>query len=153
MIQSSRNRAESGSVMVEFALSLTFLITVFLGLSQFGFTFYRYSELESAVRDGARFSSLLTYDSATNTPSTAFLKDVQLMTVYGDPEADPSTATPLVPGLTTSNVNLIVTFSNNAPSAVTVQITGFQLPTYVGTVTLNGKPSVWYPYVGYFAPP
>jgi hypothetical protein len=58
-----------------------------------------------------------------------------------------------VTGLTTSNVALTVTFTNGAPSAVTVNITGFQVNSYIGKVSLNGKPYVWFPYVGYWAPP
>ena len=143
---------ERGSVMVEFTLSMLVLIPLFLGTWAFGYTFFQYSELENAVRAGARYASTLNYDSATNTPSAAFLTGVQNMTVYGDPNANPATATPVVSGLTTANVNLSVGFTNSAPSSVTVSVTGFQVLTYYGTTTLN-KPYVWFPYVGYWTPP
>jgi len=140
--------------MIEFTLSLTFLIPLFLGLWSFGYSFFQYSELENAVRSGARYASLQTYDSASATPSSAFLTAVQKATVYGDPAADTSSATPVVAGLNTSNVKLTVTFtSTGAPSAMTVSITGFVLKTYVGSVTLNNKPYVWFPYLGTFGPP
>ncbi len=147
------HRSASGSVMVEFTLSLSFLIPLFLGLWEFGFAFYQYSKLLNAVRAGARYASLRTYDSATATPTANFLTAVQKMTVYGDPAANTSTATPAVPGLTTSNVQLAVTFTNGAPSAVSVSIDNYQVPTYIGNVTLRGKPYVWFPYLGIFGPP
>lgn len=147
------NPGERGSVMVEFTLSLLVLIPLFLGGWAFGYTFYQYARLESAVRAGARYASTLNYNSASATPSAAFLSAVQNMTVYGDPNANPSTATPLVSGLTTGNVNLNVGFTNSAPSSMTVSITGFNVLTYFGTTTLSGKPYVWFPYVGYWTPP
>ena len=45
----SRGR-RSGSVLVEFTLSAAFLIAVFLGVWQFGYGFFIYSELEQSVR-------------------------------------------------------------------------------------------------------
>ena len=146
-------RKERGSVMVEFTLAMLFLLPMFLGAWAFGFTFYQYAQLENAVRAGARYAAQQTYDSATTTPSSAFLTAVQKMTVYGDPAADPSTATPVVMGLTPSNVQLAVTFTASAPSAMTVSITNFKVQTYGGKVTLNGKPYVWFPFTGYWGPP
>lgn len=123
-----RSRRESGSVMIEFTFTMLVLIPLFLGAWAF-------------------------YDSATTTPSSAFLTAVQKMTVYGDPAANPSSATPVVSGLTTNNVNLTVTFDNGAPSTMTVSITNFKVLSYPAPTTLNGKPFVWFPYVGYWTPP
>ncbi|MCU1236160.1 MAG: TadE family protein [Candidatus Solibacter sp.] len=145
--------SRSGSVMIEFTLSLSFLIPMFLGVWTFGYAFYQYSQLENAVRTGARYASLQTYDSASTTPSSSFLSAVQKTTVYGDPSANTSTATPVVSGLTTSNVQLTVTFASGAPSTMTVSVTNFPLKTYLGSVTLTNKPYVWFPYLGTFGPP
>ena len=136
--------------MIEFALSLTFLITLFIGGWTYGYGFYIYGELENAVRNGARYASKYPYDSATSTPSTSFLTRVQQMTVYGDPTV--SSGTPVAPNLTTSNVTLTVTMTNGSPSAVQVAITGYTLPGY-WNVTLSNKPYVWFPYLGYWSPP
>jgi Flp pilus assembly protein TadG len=144
---------QKGSVMVEFTLSLTFFIPLLLGAWRFGYTFFQYSQLENAVRAGARYASMLTYDSVSSTPSAAFLTAVQKMTVYGDPAADTSSATPVVTGLTTGNVQLTVALAKSAPSTITVSIKNFNVMTYSGNVTLTGKPYVWFPYVGYFGPP
>jgi Flp pilus assembly protein TadG len=139
--------------MVEFTLSMLFFIPLFLGLWAFGNCFYQYSQLENAARAGARYASMKIYDSWTATPSSQFLASVQKMTVYGDPNADPANATPVVPRLTTDNVNLAVTFTSGAPTAVTVSINNFDLPTYMGKVTLRNKPYVWFPFLGIFGPP
>ena len=149
----TKSRPNSGSITIEFTLSMLLLIPVFLGGWAFGFTFFQYAQLENAVRAGARYASEQTYDSATTTPSANFLTAVQNMTVYGDPAADPTTATPVVSGLSTNNVRLTVGFTNGAPSTMTVAITGFQVNSYIGKTTLNGKPYVWFPFVGNFGPP
>ena len=139
--------------MVEFTLSLSVLIPMFLGGASFGYTFYLYSKLQNAVRAGARYASTIKYDSSTTTPTTSFLTAVQKMTVYGDPAADASTATAVAPGLTTGNVNLVVTFSSGTPSGMTVSISGYSLPVTTGKVTLSGKPYAWFPFAGFYGPP
>jgi Flp pilus assembly protein TadG len=144
----SRGR-RSGSVLVEFTLSATFLIGVFLGVWQFGYGFFIYSELEQSVRAGARYASLRTYNSATSTPTSDFLTDVRNVVVYGDPAGG---TTPVAPGLTTANVSVTVTFTS-VPTAMNVAITGYKLPTYFGNQTLNGKPTTSFPFVGTFGPP
>lgn len=144
----SRGR-RSGSVLVEFTLSATFLIGVFLGVWQFGYGFFIYSELEQSVRAGARYASLRTYNSATSTPTSDFLTDVRNVVVYGDPAGG---TTPVAPGLTTANVSVTVTFTS-VPTAINVAITGYKLPTYFGNQTLNGKPTTSFPFVGVFGPP
>src|SRR5581483_3152848 len=118
----------------------------------FGYTFYQYGKLENAVRAGGRYASMRTYDSGTSNPSPAFLTAVQKMTVYGDPNADTASATPVVSGLTTSNVQVTVTWASG-PKAVTVSITNFKLQSYPGAIRLNGKPYVWFPYLGQWGPP
>ena len=143
----------SGSVLVEFTLSAAFLIALFLGVWQFGYGFFIYNELEEAVRAGARYASLATYNSANSTPTAAFQTAVQNVVVYGNPVGG---TTPLAPGLTTANVSVTVTFSNTVPGVpteMTVSITGYQLPTYFGSQTLNGKPTTAFPFVGVFGPP
>ena len=149
----SRRTRIAGSVMVEFTLSMTFLIPLFLGACTFGYGFYLYSRLQNAVRSGARYASTLKYDSGDSTPTTAFQTAVQKMAVYGDPAADTATATPVAPNLTTANVVLTVTFSSGAPAGMTVAITGYTLPAYRGNITLRNKPFAYFPFTGLWGPP
>jgi len=142
----ARNR--EGSVMLEFAIGSGVLIAAFTGTFQFGYSFLQYNNLENAVARGARYASLVPYDSATTTYSDAFGTAVKNMVLYGSPTAGTS---PVLPGLTTSNVNLTVTFTSGVPSAMTVSITGYTINAVVGTATVN-KPTVTYTYQGIWSP-
>ena len=149
--RSSRLRAKRGNAVIQFTFALSLLVPLFIGTLEFGYGFYLYSQLSEAVRSGARYASLRTYDSATSTPTTAYLTAVQNMVAYGDPSG--TNTTPLVVGLTPGMVSVGCTFTKNVPTAVSVTINGYNLPTYFGTKTLNNNPYVWFPYVGVFGPP
>jgi len=151
-IHPSPRKTSRGSALIELTLSLTFLTALFLGTWQFGYGFYVYAQLEQAVRDGARYAAERTYDSATTTPSDTFLAAVKNVVVYGDPAAANSPAA-VAPGLTTSNVTLTVTFTSGVPTSMAVAITGYAMPTYYGSVSLAGKPTTSFPFVGIFGPP
>lgn len=139
-------------MMVEFALSFFLIFGFFAGTFQFGYLFYAYNKLVTAVYDGARYASLKPYDSANATPSSDFLTAVQNQVVYGDPNP-PTGATPVLNGLTTSNVSLVVTpgpagTAMTPPQAMTVSITNFQITSLFSTVVLNGRPVTTFPYTG-----
>jgi len=76
--------SRKGTAMLEFALGTLILVPVFAGTFQFGYTFFVYNNLDTAVRGGARYASLRSYDSATSTPSSAFSTAVKNMVVYGN---------------------------------------------------------------------
>jgi|SRR5579884_572119 len=147
-----RRSGERGSVFIEFSLTFLLLFAVFGGTFEFGYSFYAYNRLVNAVREGARYASMRPYDSATSTPSTAFLTAVKNMVVYADPNPAQG-ATPIVKGLTTSNVNLTVLCSGQQPMQMTVSIVNFSIDAVFGTVTLNNKPSESFPYLGIPTPP
>ena len=151
-IRTASRRTRRGSALIELTLSLSFLTALFLGTWQYGYGFYVYAELEQAVRAGARYAAARTYDSATTTPSDTYLAAVQNVVVYGDP-APAGGATPVAPGLTTDNVTVTVTFVSGVPTSMAVGIAGYQMPTYFGSVTLSGKPTTSFPFVGIFGPP
>jgi Flp pilus assembly protein TadG len=142
-------RGERGNAMVEFALSFGLLFSVFGGVFQFGYAFYVYNTLESAIRSGARYASLRTYDSATATPSAAFLTAVQNMVVYGNPAGGGQS---VALGLTPANVTLTVTMANKVPAAVAVGITNYTINGVVRSFTLKSKPKAAFPYMGRWAP-
>jgi len=150
-IQKARSllRNRKGSALVEFAIGSTVLVAVFTGTFQFGYTFLQYNNLENAAARGARYAAVATYDSATTTPSAAFQTAVQNMVLYGSTTAG---ASPVLPGLAASNVNLTVTFSNGIPSAMTVAITGYTINSVFTNFTLTNKPQVSCPYLGIWSP-
>ena len=96
-----------GSSMVEFAIGASLLAMVFGGTFSWGYSFYRYNQLEAQVNAGARFAALRNYDAVSTTPSSAFSTAVKNVVVYGTP-SPANGATAVVPGLTTSNVTLTV---------------------------------------------
>jgi Flp pilus assembly protein TadG len=138
-----------GTAILEFAVGAGVLLTAFSGTFDFGYTLLQYNKLELAVAQGARYASMLSYDSATTTPSGAFLTAVQNMVLYGSPTTGTS---PVLRGLTASNVQLTVTFSNGVPSSIQVSITSYTINALFGTHLLSGKPQVTYPYQGVWVP-
>ena len=138
-----------GSIMIEFALGSGVLLAAFTGTFQFGYTFLQYNNLANAVARGARYASLVPYDSATTTPSGAFQTAVQNMVLCGSPDA---CAAPVLAGLTADKVILAVTFTNGVPSAMTVSINGYAINSVFAATTLTSKPQVTYAYQGIWAP-
>ena len=144
-----RARRQSGNAMVEFALAAAIMFPCLLAVFQFGYGFYLYNRLIAAVRDGARYASLRSYDSNSATPSSAYLTAVRNETVYGNPAGG---AQPLVSGLSTDKVAVSVTMSNGVPDIVTVYVNQFTLDTLTKTFQLSGKPSASFRYEGRYAP-
>lgn len=142
-----RNR--KGSVMVEFAIGVGVMLAAFTGTFQFGYTFLQYNNLQNAVARGARYASLVPYDSPNATPSAAFKTAVQNMVLYGKPTAG---ATPVLPGLGTGNVNLTVTFTNGIPALMTVSISGYTIDSIFAKSALTNKPQVMFAYQGIWSP-
>lgn len=139
-------KRQRGSVLIELALVLPLLVSLFLGAWRFGYAYYLYGELEQAVRDGGRYASLLSYDAAN--PSS-YQSAVQNVVVYGDPAGGTQ---PVVPGLLPSNVTVTLSFTGYFPTAVTVSVSGYQLPAMFSKIVLKGKPGDQFPYLGDWAP-
>ena len=146
----TRQSAQGGSAMVEFALGATILVALFTGIYQYGYTFYVYNCLQNAVRAGARYASRETYDSPTRTPSNNFYTSVRNTVVYGDPNASSGSTT--APGLTTSQVILKVDFAREVPTTMTVSINGYSINAVMRSFTLSNKPQASMPFIGIFAP-
>ncbi len=142
-------RKQRGSIMVEFALGSGVLLAAFTGTFQFGYTFLQYNNLTNAVARGARYASLVPYDSATAAPSDAFRAAVQNMVLCGRSD---TCASPVLSGMAANNVILTVTFANGIPSAMTVAISGYTINSVFASTTLTNKPQATYVYQGIWAP-
>jgi len=142
-------RDRAGNIMIEFALGSGILVMAFVGTFQFGYTFLQYNNLENAVARGARYASLIPYDSTTTIPSGTFSTAVKNMVLYGSSTAGTS---PAVPGLTAANVNLTVTFTNGVPGAMTISVSGYSINSIFATSTLTNKPRITYAYQGIWTP-
>ncbi len=150
-----RNSRGSGSVMVEFALAVPVLTTLFLGTFQFGYGFFLYSELEKSVRAGARYASVRTYSPPTvaagaypSTADPAYVAAVQDTVLYGDVLTRDLT---IVPNLQREHVVVTMPDYSTAPTRVRVCITGYSVGVF-WPIQMDNKPCVEFPYVGNFAP-
>jgi hypothetical protein len=144
-----RTRRQRGNVTIELALSFAILIPIFVGVVRFGMACFYFTELQNAVRAGARFGSYRTYNSASSTPSADWTTAVKNTTVYGSPATGTRS---VVPGLTPANVDVRVTFDRSVPDKIRVSITNFRVNLLVATMTIH-KPASEFPYVGRYAPP
>jgi hypothetical protein len=138
---------QRGSTLVELSLCLPLLLGLFLGTWQFGYAYYLYAGLEQAVRAGGRYASLASYDAAHPSDYSDAVKNT---VVFGGPDADG--AQPVVPGLATTMVSVDLTITNGIPTAVSVSIRGYSLPGIFGSITLQGKPNIQFPFLGNWAP-
>ena len=147
-----KNRSRRGSALLEFAIASIILFPCLAATFQFGYSFYVYNQLESAVSGGARYASLRTYRSLAGDADYAKIQTaVKNVVVYGNPAG---TGTVQVPGLTTANVS--VTYAprtvGTIPTRVTVSVSSFAVDAVFKTYTFTGKPSVTVPYLGRYAP-
>ena len=129
------NKNERGAALVEFALVATVFLSVLFGIIEFGRLLWTHNALMDATRRGVRYATLRKNDSAG-------ILAVQKMVVYGDPNANPATSTPVVSGLSTSDV--AVSYQNyngiQLSAKATVSITNYQfrfaVPLIGGTLTM-----------------
>jgi Flp pilus assembly protein TadG len=135
--------------MIEFGIAAAVIFPIFAGSFQYGYSYYVYNNLQNSVRAAARYAATRTYDSASATPSAAFTTAVKNMAVYGNPLGGTRGATP---NLSTGHITVSASFSKGTPSQVTVQVDHYRIDGVFGTVTLNGKPRVTFPYLGRWDP-
>lgn len=130
-------RNQRGAALVELAIVSTVFFTVLFGILEFGRLLWTHNALEDAARRGARYATIRRKDAASQLA-------VKKVVVYGDPNANPATATPVVSGLTTSYVS--VQYNNPADNGlqlsdrVSVSINSYQfqfsVPLIGGTITM-----------------
>jgi Flp pilus assembly protein TadG len=129
-----RNR-QTGSALIEFAMSLILLSALFTGIFQVGYTYYGYQRLVNSVRAGARYASL----RPGAVTDAGFAEAVRNLVVYSDPvPAENSKA--ILAGLTPENVDVVV-----QDKIATVSIHGFVLDSLFSKVRLDGRPTVTFP--------
>ena len=132
------NKTERGASLIEFAIAGTVFLTVLFGILECGRLLWTHNALKDAARRGARYATLRLKDSGGSKLA------IQKMVIYGDPNANPATANPIVSGLTTNDVS--VTYNNSSNNGIqlgdraTVSITGYQfkfsVPLIGGTLAM-----------------
>jgi Flp pilus assembly protein TadG len=134
-----RRRTQKGNALIEFALSATLLVSLFTGIFQFGYTMIAVENLVTAVRGGARFAAVTDYTAGD------YQTNIKNMVVYGQPTSGTVT---VVSGLTTANVEVVLTPSAGVPETVTVRIVNFSVDALFRTFNFNGTPNATFPYNG-----
>lgn len=145
-------KREKGHAMLELAFSAALMVTCLGGTFAFGYTFYVYNELVTAVGNGARYAALRTYRAATPKDVEKGAAAIRNMVVYGD--AQPGVgAQPVVAHLKPEDVDVRwVKDASGAPSAVDVGIREFSVDAVFRKFTFTGRPGVEFPFVGKYAP-
>jgi len=148
-MNSRNSKANRGSALVEFALAFSLLGPLLICTFKFGYGFYQYNKLETAVRSAARYGALRSYDSNNSTPSTSYNNAVKNVALYGDPTGGSAT---VVPSITAENLTVTITFVNDVPATVKVAIKNYNLSSITGKWLLIDKPFAVFRYTGRFAP-
>ena len=135
---------ETGTQLAELAIVLPVLLVLFGATAEFGRFFYTYNTLSKATRSAAR------YLTASNMATDA---DAQRLVVYGTMDDG---GTPLLSGLSESNVDISREGPAGFPQTVKVSITGytyhpiFDLGKLMGrdfNMSVNVRPSTTMRYI------
>jgi Flp pilus assembly protein TadG len=135
-----KRRNQKGHAMVELAICAGMMVTCLSGTFQFGYTFYVYNQLVSAVGNGARYASVRPHSADEEADKTA----IRNMVVYGESKPSPG-ATPAVRNLKPEQVD--VEYLTDRP-AVRVAIQGYKVDAVFAEFEFSGRPSVEFPYLG-----
>jgi len=146
LIRTTRRRSQSGNVILEFGLAFPLLITFMSGMFQFGYAFFVYNQLQSAIRAGARYAALADFDGGS--AGGTFTNNVRNVVVYGTPAGG---SIPVLTGLTTANVNVAwAADAMGIPQTVTVNITNFTFSVVWTSYQLTNKPRATFIYLGQY---
>ena len=128
-------RRDSGGAIVEMAIIFPILLLLFVGTAEVGRLFYTYTTLAKATKLGARFlSNKKELTTGTQTERDALVLKAQNFVVCGYEDCDGRT--PIVPGLTSANINVTLPDTTQVITSVRVEITGYQYTR--GVFTLAG---------------
>jgi Flp pilus assembly protein TadG len=142
---------QRGHALLELAISAGVMMSCLAGTFQFGYIFYVYNQLVTAVGNGGRYGAQRTYRGASSAGLEKARGAIRNMVVYGD--ARPTDLTPVVLNLRPENVDVDwVKDSTGTPTAVHVAIKGYSVNAVFRVVTLDGRPGVEFPFVGRYAP-
>lgn len=108
-------KSEEGSSIIELAIVFPILLLLFVGTAELGRLFYTYTTLAKATKVGARYlSTSRKVTKGTNQEITDEKTKARNLVVCGEPSVAANgctNQTPVVAGLTTSNVKVCDNFS------------------------------------------
>ena len=119
---------ERGTSLVEFSIAVTVFLTVMFGVIEFGRALWVHNALADAARRGARYATVSKASEADK---------VKNVVVYGNPDG---TGDPMVPNLTTTNVEVNYSGFGLNKGTVSVSVTNYQfqfvIPIVGTTITM-----------------
>jgi len=117
---------ESGTALIETALSLSLYDAIVFSLFDFGYIMFLHQTIAARVEAAARYGAL-------NPTDTTGMKNYVL---YYAPTGSGSA----IFGLTTSNVTATRTGSGTADDRVVVTVSGYKFPAIYPAMSGNGRP-------------
>src|SRR6202451_4625424 len=150
-------KKQKGHAMLELAFSAGVMLSCLAGTFQFGYTFYVYNQLVSAVGNGGGYAAPRTYRAASPEDIEKGNTAIRNMVVFGDPHPA-GDAAPTAAGLKPEQVEVKWVAEgageppSGAPLAVDVSISGYSVNAIFGALKLDGRPAVEFPFVGRYAP-
>lgn len=147
-----RTTSQAGHAMLELAVCAGVLVMFLAGAFQFGYTFYLYNRLVTAVGNGARYAAQRTYRGASPQDVERGNAAIRNMVVYGDPQPTPESFA-MLPNLRPDQVEVRwVKTSGSAPDAVDLTVHHYTVDAVFHSFDFDGRPAVEFPYVGRYAP-
>lgn len=142
----TRARAQRGVAMVEFTICLPLLLLLLFGIAEFGRLLFQYNSLLQANRDAVRYAAGKAWNPTLgNVELSADLQTkAKNLAVYGVPVA-PSNGQPVVPGLTTANVQVTALGTTHVQVSTSysfVPVIGGGIPGFIGNGVSFGFPLV-----------
>ena len=142
MRRRKQDKKQKGSILIEFAVGATVIVTLFAGVFQFGWSLLIYNSLMTSVTNAAIIAAQRDYNLSD---TAGFQSDIKNMVVYGDLGAG---GVKVAPDIRTSDVAVTVSTNGGYPQYVTVSVTGYQIKTLFANFTLSDKPRVTVPFAG-----
>jgi len=147
-----RRANQRGHALIELAASAAVMVGCLAGTFQFGYTFYVYNQLVTAVGNGGRYAAMRTYRASAPSDIEKARAAIRNMVAYGDTRPAPG-ALPQVANLKPEQVQVEwVMDESGKPALVNVSIADYSVDAAFGMFRFTGKPAVEYPFVGRFAP-
>ncbi|MDP3848067.1 MAG: TadE/TadG family type IV pilus assembly protein [Pseudomonas sp.] len=139
-------KPQRGVAMVEFAITLPLLLLLLLAIGEIARMLYQYNSLLQASRDAARFVAIGAWNSTQGkidlTSDPQLVLQTKNLAVYGVPG---NTATPLVSGLTSANVQVSAQGAEHVSVTISytfVPVIGNGIPAFIGSGTALNFPLV-----------
>jgi Flp pilus assembly protein TadG len=126
--------------MLELAISAGVMVACLTGTFQFGYTFYVYNQLVTAVGNGARYAAMRPRSGDAEGDKSA----IRNMVVYS--EAKPAAgAVPVISAFKPEQVEVIY---DDAAQTVRVSIKDYKVNAIFTSFDFAGRPTVEFPYIG-----